>query len=73
LANPTQKGEGNYEAGRKFNKDEKAFVQGHPDHVKKAAEAAKKAVDGAEKPALEAAERAGKSHAKGEDPMARRH
>jgi hypothetical protein len=72
MGNLKQKGEGNYEAARKFNKNEKAFVQGHPDKVNKAAADAKKAVNGPEKAGLDAAEREGRRHAKGEDPAVKR-
>jgi hypothetical protein len=48
-------GEGNYEAGRRFQKEEKAFVETGP--VEQKAREAAEAVDGPEGPELERARR----------------
>ena len=57
------KGEGNYKAARDYDKATTAHAQDKA-KVKAEAEAAKKAVDGAEGADLKAAEEEGKSHAK---------
>lgn len=57
-------GEGNYEASRRFNRDEKAFVESG-----KVEDAARKAAPDSAQAAreMEQAERTGKSRAKGQD------
>lgn len=62
---PKNQGEGDREAGRRFNEDQKRFVD-----AGRAPEAARRAAprDAEEKAALERAEKAGRSRAKGEDP-----
>ena len=57
------KGEGNYKAARDYDEATTAHAQDKA-KVKAEAEAAKKAVDGAEGADLKAAEEEGKSHAK---------
>jgi hypothetical protein len=59
-------GEGDYESARKFDKDERDFVESH-DTEELAREAAPK--DAAEEAALDEAERKGKAHAR-PDPSA---
>lgn len=59
-------GEGNKTAARNYNEETRKFVESG--QVKKGAEAARAAVDGAEHEELEQAEAAGKARAKGEDP-----
>lgn len=56
-------GEGNYDAARKYDRDVSEHARDET-AVKAEAEAAKKAVDGAESAELEAAEAEGKSHAR---------
>jgi hypothetical protein len=63
-------GEGNRTAAREYNEATKRFVDSGK--VPEKAEEALRAVEGSEKASLDAAERAGKSHAKGEDPQVRR-
>jgi hypothetical protein len=56
-------GEGNYEAGRRFQKEEQAFVKSG--QVDKKAQEAEQAIDGPEGPELERARREtgeGKTH-----------
>lgn len=53
---PDVQGEGNYEAARKFDKEERAFVESGK--VEAGAKAAKEALDGAEGADLEAAREA---------------
>jgi hypothetical protein len=67
-----QKGEGNYEAARRYNKDSAAFAKNNPKKAKDAAQAAKKALDTPERAELEQAEQDGKKHAHGEDPAVAR-
>ena len=57
------KGEGNYKAARDYDEATTAHARDKA-KVKAEAEAAKKAVDSAERNDLEAAEEAGKRHAK---------
>ncbi|MCW5770269.1 MAG: hypothetical protein KIT16_01435 [Rhodospirillaceae bacterium] len=59
-------GEGNKTAAREYNKGAAEHAR-HPDEVKKAAAAAKRALDGPEGAALREAEIEGKSAARGED------
>ena len=64
---PHVQGEGDYDAARRFNKDERAFVGSGK--VREAARRAKpRDVEEAEE--LARAEAIGRSHAKGEDPAA---
>lgn len=63
-------GEGNVTAAREYNEATKKFVESGK--VPEKAQEALRAVEGSEKESLEAAERAGKAHAKGEDPAVRR-
>jgi hypothetical protein len=56
-------GEGNYEATRKFDKDERAFVK--KGHIEEKAREAERALDGPEGEALERARR--ETAAKGAD------
>ena len=62
---PKNQGEGDREAARRFNQDQKRFVD-----AGRAPEAARQAVprDADEKAALERAETEGRSRARGEDP-----
>lgn len=62
---PKNQGEGDREAARHFNEDQKRFVDSG-----RAPEAARRAAprDAAEKAALERAEKEGLSRARGEDP-----
>jgi hypothetical protein len=62
---PKNQGEGDREAARRFNEDQKRFVD-----AGRAPEAARKAAprDAAEKAGLERAETEGRSRAKGEHP-----
>ncbi len=62
---PDVQGEGNYEAARKFDKEERAFVESGK--VEAGAKAAKEALDGPEGADLEAARQAsgrGETHKK---------
>ncbi len=63
-------GEGNREAARHYNEQTREFVQSGK--VDQAAADAKKAYEGSERAELEKAEKAGKSHAHGEDPQVKR-
>lgn len=63
-------GEGNRTAARAYNEATKRFVESGK--VPEKAEEARRAFEGKEKSALEAAERTGRSHAKDEDPQVRR-
>lgn len=63
-------GEGNREAARDYNDRTRDFVRSG--HVEERAQEAKRALEGAERDELEAAERIGKSHGKGEDPVVKR-
>ena len=63
-------GEGNREAARHYNEQTREFVQSGK--VDQAAADAKKAYVGSERAELEKAEKAGKSHAHGEDPQVKR-
>ena len=69
---PEQKneGEGNYTAAHEYDRDQKRFAESGK--VDKAARDAAQAVQGPEGEQLRQAERAGKSHAKGEDPALKR-
>jgi hypothetical protein len=49
-------GEGDYDAGRRFQREEQEFAK-HPDKVKRGAEAAEEALDGPEGEDLERARR----------------
>jgi uncharacterized protein (TIGR02284 family) len=62
-------GEGNKTAAKEYNEATKKFTQSG--QVDKQAEAAAKAREGVERQELDRAEKAGKSHAKGEDPQLR--
>ena len=62
---PKNQGEGNREAGRRFNEDQQRFVAAGK--VRKAADEAAPG-NAAEAAELECAEKVGRSHAKGEDP-----
>jgi hypothetical protein len=68
MTDKNQKGEGDYEAARRYNKHSEDFIQNNPDKVDQAAKAARIAIDTPEGDALEKAELEGKSHAKEEDP-----
>jgi hypothetical protein len=57
-------GEGNYDAARDYDRETSAHAKDEA-AVRKQAEAAKKALDGAERADLEAAENVGASHARG--------
>ena len=63
-------GEGNRTAARRYDRKATEFAQSG--RVKGQAEAAKAARGGAERKELDDAEKAGLSHAKGEDPDAKR-
>ena len=63
-------GEGNRTAARQYNEATKRFVDSG--RVPEKAEEARRAVDGPEGASLKAAEKAGKSHMKDEDPAVRR-
>jgi hypothetical protein len=63
-------GEGNRTAARRYDRKATEFAQSG--RVKGQAEAAKGARDGAERKDLDDAEKAGRSHAKGEDPEVKR-
>ena len=65
-------GEGDYEAGRRYDKAATDFVQKHPDKVKVAAKNAKDAMNSSERDELDRAARKGASHSKGEDPAIKR-
>lgn len=55
-------GEGNYEASRKFDADQKAFVDKNREAIPQLAEDAADALDGPEGEELRKAEAEGKSH-----------
>lgn len=59
-------GEGSKSAAKAYNKDQQAFVKSGK--VDAAAEKARKAIDGAEKDELKAAEAKGRARSHGEDP-----
>lgn len=63
-------GEGNREAARHYNKDQKEFVESGK--VAKKAEEAKRAVEGDERESLKKAEEEGRSRAKEFDPQVKR-
>ncbi len=63
-----QKGEGDYESARRFNKNSTEFVQNNKEKINAAAQTAKRALDSPERADLKRAEKEGKSHSKGEDP-----
>lgn len=63
-------GEGNYTAARHYNRDTEAFTRSG--QVETAARDAAKARDSAEREELDAAEREGRKHGKGEDPQVAR-
>jgi Cdc6-like AAA superfamily ATPase len=67
MTNKSQKGEGDYEAARRYNKHSEDFIQNNPGKVDQAAKDARIAIDSPEGDVLEKAEREGKSHAKEED------
>ena len=60
-------GEGNKTAAKEYNEATTKFTQSGK--VEQKADEAAKARDGSERQAMERAEQAGKSHAKGEDPQ----
>jgi hypothetical protein len=60
-------GEGDREGARQYNKDTEAYAKSGK--VDKAAQDAEKAMEGKERKELLEAEREGKEHAKGEDPL----
>ncbi len=60
-------GEGDKESAKKYNDATEAFAKSGK--VEKAAKDAERALDGNERDELLKAEQAGKSHAKGEDPL----
>jgi hypothetical protein len=60
------KGEGDYNAARRYRQDVEEFAK--TGDVEGAARAAKKAVEGEEGKKLREAEKAGKARARGEDP-----
>ena len=66
MAERKNEGEGNWTAARAYDRDQKHFAE--QGKVDKAAHDAARAVAGAEGDKLREAERAGKSHAKDEDP-----
>ncbi len=57
-------GEGNYDASRRFDAEERAFIDKNRDAIPKLAKDAEDALDGPEGEALRAAEAEGKSHLK---------
>jgi hypothetical protein len=63
-------GEGNRTYARKFDEDERRFVQSG--QVEKKAREAEEALEGSEGADLQRAEELGKSHSKGEDPDVKR-
>ena len=63
-------GEGNRTYARKFDEDERRFVESG--QVEKKAREAEKALEGSEAADLQHAEELGKSHSKGEDPDVKR-
>lgn len=68
-ANPDLQGEGNYVAGRRYDQAQRKFVEsGQVDEAARDA----KPQNTREAEEMEAAEREGRSHAKGEDPALRR-
>ena len=67
---PKNEGEGNRTAARVYNEATEKFAKSG--RVQAQAELAGKAVDSEEKAALDQAERAGKSKARGEDPAVER-
>lgn len=69
-ATKRNEGEGSRTAARKFNKDENEFAKSGK--VDKAAEDAKKAVEGTEGDKLREAEKEGRAHAKETDPAVKR-
>ncbi len=63
MANEKLQGEGNYDAAREYNEKTAEFAKDH-DKVEKAAQDAKKAVEGPEADALEKAEKEGEAPAR---------
>jgi hypothetical protein len=63
-----QKGEGDYEAARRFNKKSTEFIQNNKEKISKAAQSAKHALNTSEQAELKRAEIEGKRHAKEENP-----
>lgn len=63
-------GEGDYEAARRYRNSSEAFAE--KGDVKRAAEKARKAVEGQEGDALREAEKEGRSKAREEDPKLKR-
>lgn len=59
-------GEGSKSAAKAYNKDQQDFAESGK--VDAAAQDARKAIDGAEKDSLKAAEAKGRAHSRGEDP-----
>jgi hypothetical protein len=72
MADQKQKGEGDYESARRFNRRSTDFVQNNKQKIDTAAQDAKNALDTPERAELEQAEIEGKKHAKGEDPAVSR-
>lgn len=70
MAEQKNEGEGNRTAARAYDRDQKRFAE--EGKVDEAARDAARAVDGPEGEKLREAEKAGKSHAKGEDPALKR-
>lgn len=66
-----QLGEGNYTAGREFNRDQGDFIENNPQRIKDKAREAAEAVDGPEADDLERAEAEGRSHARTDRPSKR--
>jgi hypothetical protein len=69
-AGQQNEGEGNRTAARKYDKEQRRFVESGK--VDKAAHEAEQAMEGDEKAELEKAEAEGKRHAHGEDPEIKR-
>lgn len=71
-ATKRQVGEGDRQSARNYNNATTNFTKQNPDKIKKAGQAAKKAMESPERAELESAERKGASHARGEDPAVKR-
>ncbi len=67
-----EKGEGDRKSARRFNQKQQKFVRGNAAFIEAAAKDAKNALTSDEASQLAAAEEAGRSRSKGEDPSVKR-
>jgi hypothetical protein len=68
--NAKNQGEGNWEAARAYDRDQKSFAESGK--VEPAAQDAKRALQSKEAKEMQEAERIGKAHSHGEDPALKR-